>query len=106
MPEEDVAAKAVPDAPPFAFTDTVVEEEGVAAGAVPGVLSFAFADTVPEEEEEDGVPDEDSFLQPDSEKQDNSRNAAMKVRKKVEFLGCLGNGLLTEASFIDNLWRV
>jgi len=105
MPEEDVAAKAVPDVPPFAFTDTVVEEEGVAAGAVPGVLSFAFADTVPEDEEGDGVADEDFLLQPDSEKQEKSRNAAMEDRK-VEFLGCLGNGLLTEASFVNNLWRV
>jgi len=60
---------------------------------------------VPEDEEGDGVADEDSFLQPGSEKQERSRNVAMKDRK-VEFLGCLGNGLLTEVSFVNNLWRV
>ncbi len=92
-----MAAEAVPDVPP-AFADTVPEED-VAAGGVPGVLLFAFADAVPEDGEGDEVPDEDSFLQPDSEKQEKSKNATMKDRKKVEFLRRFGNGPLIKLSF-------
>ena len=81
-------------------------EEDVVAGAVPDVLRFTFADAVAEEGEGDGLPDEDFLLQPDSEKQERSRNAAMKDRQKVEFLRCSGNSLLIKVSLIGNLPRV